>query len=150
MVNETDIRQYRTRLQFALRERQIPGDRIAEILAGLESRIARTGEHPATAFGSPDDYAATFDPAPLAKSFDLARLTIPFAIAISALILIIDGLAGDGRFGIEPLYVVLIGLGYGLLAALAWRKNTGPDPWWIATALTGLMLALGVIYGTLS
>ena len=57
---------YRSRLLLALRLHDIPGPRIAEALAEVDSHVAETGEDPADAFGSPRDYARqlsrTLDP----------------------------------------------------------------------------------------
>lgn len=53
----TDIDAYRQQLLLALRLRDIPGPRIAEVLAEVESHVADTGEDPNAAFGAPKDYA---------------------------------------------------------------------------------------------
>jgi hypothetical protein len=53
----TDLQSYRTRLLLALRERDVPGPRIAEALAEVESHVADTGEEPESAFGPPRQYA---------------------------------------------------------------------------------------------
>ena len=54
----TDLQSYSTRLLLALRERDVPGPRIAEALAEVESHVAETGEEPEAAFGPPREYAA--------------------------------------------------------------------------------------------
>ena len=54
----TDLQSYSTRLLLALRERDVPGPRIAETLAEVESHVAETGEEPEAAFGPPREYAA--------------------------------------------------------------------------------------------
>ena len=53
----TDLETYRSRLLLALRLRDVPGPRIAEALAEVDSHVAETGEDPREAFGSPADYA---------------------------------------------------------------------------------------------
>jgi hypothetical protein len=53
----TDLETYRSRLLLALRLRDVPGPRIAEALAEVDSHVADTGEDPTEAFGSPADYA---------------------------------------------------------------------------------------------
>lgn len=53
----TDLQSYTTRLLLALRERNVPGPRVAEALAEVESHVAETGEQPETAFGPPREYA---------------------------------------------------------------------------------------------
>jgi hypothetical protein len=56
----TDLTTYRRDLILALRLREIPGDRIGEIVAEVESHVADTGEEPREAFGPPAEYAASF------------------------------------------------------------------------------------------
>lgn len=53
----TDSRTYREQLLLALRLRDVPGARIGEALAEVESHVAETGEDPAEAFGPPAQYA---------------------------------------------------------------------------------------------
>lgn len=53
----TDVDTYRQQLLLALRLRDIPGPRIAEVLAEVECHVADTGEDPSAAFGAPKDYA---------------------------------------------------------------------------------------------
>lgn len=53
----TDLDTYRSRLLLALRLRDVPGPRIAEALAEVDSHVAETGEDPTAAFGRPADYA---------------------------------------------------------------------------------------------
>ncbi len=44
-------------LMLALRLKEVPGDRIGEIVAEVESHVSDTGEDPTEAFGSPRAYA---------------------------------------------------------------------------------------------
>ncbi|MGY1826789.1 MULTISPECIES: HAAS signaling domain-containing protein [unclassified Blastococcus] len=44
-------------LLLRLRLRDVPGTRIGEVLAEVQSHVAETGEHPREAFGSPKQYA---------------------------------------------------------------------------------------------
>ncbi|MCF6743382.1 hypothetical protein E9529_03670 [Blastococcus sp. KM273128] len=44
-------------LLLRLRLRDVPGTRIGEVLAEVESHVAETGEHPREAFGPPREYA---------------------------------------------------------------------------------------------
>jgi hypothetical protein len=53
----TDLDTYRQRLLIELRRRGVPGDRIGEAIAEVESHVAESGEDPVTAFGEPDAYA---------------------------------------------------------------------------------------------
>lgn len=56
MITELDT--YRRELILALRVRDVPGDRIGEIVAEVESHVADTGEDPLEAFGPAREYAA--------------------------------------------------------------------------------------------
>lgn len=53
----TDVQDYRNELLFALRMRDVPGPRIAEALAEVDSHVTETGEDPREAFGPPTAYA---------------------------------------------------------------------------------------------
>lgn len=53
----TDLDTYRQRLLVELRRRGVPGDRVGEAIAEVESHVAESGEDPVTAFGEPDAYA---------------------------------------------------------------------------------------------
>lgn len=44
-------------LLLRLRMRDVPGARIGEVLAEVQSHVAETGEHPREAFGAPKEYA---------------------------------------------------------------------------------------------
>ncbi|SFT82404.1 hypothetical protein SAMN04487904_109143 [Actinopolyspora lacussalsi subsp. righensis] len=48
---------YRNELMFALRMREVPGDRVGDVLAEVESHVAETGQDPVEAFGTPGEYA---------------------------------------------------------------------------------------------
>jgi hypothetical protein len=48
---------WRDELLLALRLRDVPGTRIGEVLAEVESHVAETGEDPSQAFGTPTEYA---------------------------------------------------------------------------------------------
>ena len=54
----SDLHTYQQQLLLALRLRDVPGPRIAEALAEVESHVVDTGEDALDAFGRPDDYAA--------------------------------------------------------------------------------------------
>ena len=48
---------WRDSLLLRLRMRNVPGARIGEVLAEVQSHVAETGEDPREAFGSPKEYA---------------------------------------------------------------------------------------------
>jgi hypothetical protein len=56
-MSAPDTRSYRQDLLMALRMRDVPGARIAEALAEVDSHVAETGEDPVEAFGPPKAYA---------------------------------------------------------------------------------------------
>lgn len=57
-TDEKTMADYRQALMLALRLKDVPGDRIGEILAEVESHVSDTGEDPTEAFGPPREYAA--------------------------------------------------------------------------------------------
>ena len=58
MRTDDALTSYRNDLLLALRLGEVPGPRIAEALAEVDSHVAETGEDPRTAFGPPQEYAA--------------------------------------------------------------------------------------------
>lgn len=58
-----DMEKYNADLLVALRLREVPGGRIGDILAEVESHVADTGEDPYEAFGAPRQYADRVAPA---------------------------------------------------------------------------------------
>lgn len=58
----TNTEKYTQELIFALRMRDVAGDRIGEIVAEVESHCAETGEDPREAFGTAKDYALAVSP----------------------------------------------------------------------------------------
>ena len=59
MTTDKTSPDYTQRLILALRLKDVPGDRIGEIVAEVESHVADTGEDPVEAFGTPRAYAAS-------------------------------------------------------------------------------------------
>src|SRR3954453_1987335 len=53
----TSVQTYNDKLLYALRLRNVPGPRIAEVLAEVDSHVAESGEDPCDAFGEPGLYA---------------------------------------------------------------------------------------------
>ena len=56
-ADEKVVTDYCHTLMLALRLRDVPGDRIGEIVAEVESHVSDTGEDPTEAFGTPRAYA---------------------------------------------------------------------------------------------
>lgn len=57
-TDEKTMADYRQSLILALRLKDVPGDRIGEVVAEVESHVADTGQDPNDAFGSARAYAA--------------------------------------------------------------------------------------------
>jgi hypothetical protein len=97
----TEIESYRQELLVALRLRDVPGRRIAEALAEVDSHVAESGESPEEAFGPASAYAAE-----LAGALDPARPTGWRAVVRASLTwtvpLAMAGgyLAADGAFSL--------------------------------------------------
>ena len=155
----TDTATYRRDLVLALRARHVPGDRIGEIVAEVESHVAETGEHPVEAFGPPKDYAASIAPTTRGSRVVLWALTLS-GLAVGWLVAtsVFDLAVGDAK-GLPagvPAWVAL------LVAVLLWipavlvqmRRNarvrdprTGewitPSPRWVPVVMGGFLLVLG-------
>lgn len=71
---------YSRKLLIALRGREVPSDRIAEVVAEVESHVAETGEDPHDAFGAPHEYAAV-----VAASQPRRILRVVLALALGGL-----------------------------------------------------------------
>ncbi|TFV67040.1 UNVERIFIED_ORG: hypothetical protein E4P37_04790 [Bacillus sp. AZ43] len=157
----TETSTYRRDLVLALRARQVPGDRIGEIVAEVESHVADTGEDPVEAFGRPKEYAATLAPAPRGGKTVLGALALSGA-AVGWLVAtsVFDLVEGDAK-GLPaglPSWVPLV------LAVLLWipavvvtmRRNervrdprTGewltPSPRWVPVVMGGFLIVLGAL-----
>jgi hypothetical protein len=114
-----DLTTYRRELILALRMREVPGDRIGEIVAEVESHLADTGEDPREAFGPAKEYAASVSGRP--------RVRWGWA---DALIAVAAGAAG---------WLVAGGV-----LALVSGDPLGPLPAWAAIAL-GVALAVPTV-----
>lgn len=157
-----DAGTYRDDLILALRLRDVPGDRIGEIVAEVESHVADSGEDPREAFGAPEQYAASFT--------GQARARWSRADVLVALGSLAGGWAlADGLLGlvsgdpVVPLPAwVLLGAAVAILAPVlrhlrhsastARDPRTGEDlaplPRWVPWAIAGslaLPLAIGAV-----
>lgn len=56
----TSLKDYTQALTTQLRLRKVPGDRIGQVVAEVESHVRETGEDPVEAFGQPGSYSAQF------------------------------------------------------------------------------------------
>lgn len=62
MSTHTDDKRYLSDLTVALRLRRIPGVRIGEIIAEIETHLTESGQSAREAFGAPKEYARQFQP----------------------------------------------------------------------------------------
>lgn len=120
--DQTAVDSYRERLLLALRVRDVPGDRIGEVLAEVEAHVAETGEDPVDAFGTPRRYADQvvgvsgrrgrwhLDRATVVSSLVIA------AVSFAAMSLTVGGVLGvvgdgaPGPFGIPAGVELVLGL----------------------------------------
>jgi hypothetical protein len=89
---------YLNRLVLALRMRDVPGERIGQVVAEVEAHVAESGEAPAEAFGSAEEYAdrvsAVLDrPAGQRPRQALRGMLIGWPITLAAM-LVTDSVAG--------------------------------------------------------
>lgn len=126
MTTDHDLAAYREKLLVALRLREVPGERIGEVLAEVEAHVAETGEDPREAFGSPRQYAddvmratggrrpwSLSGPTALGSAFIGAGAFVATSLTIGGAV----DHAGDGgeRLGLGPGARLLLGL---VLAAI--------------------------------
>lgn len=118
---------YQQRLILALRLKDVPGDRIGEIVAEVESHVAETGEDPTEAFGTPRHYAASLTdehrPAPWWWT------TISIISSAGAGWLVAQGvlslLLGETFAGRSGWIWVVLGLVVGIPGGVSvWRRST--------------------------
>jgi hypothetical protein len=98
---------------LALRMHDVPGDRIGQVVAEVESHVAESGEDPVDAFGSPPAYAerirATLGPPPRRRPGAVVAATVTVVAVVLAL-QALAALTGDGRVAVTAGVVVAVGL----------------------------------------
>jgi hypothetical protein len=89
---------YVNRLVLALRARNVPGERIGQVVAEVEAHVAESHETPVEAFGSADEYAdrvsAALDPPATKRHRQALRGMLVGWPTTLAAILLADGVAG--------------------------------------------------------
>jgi hypothetical protein len=131
----TDLDSYRQALLVALRLRDVPGVRIADALAEVDSHVAESGEDPEEAFGPPGEYAtriadtlAPERPRGLLAAVKEALFTWTTWAAMIGGFLLADGMFNLG-FGADAVLglpaPLAVALGVVLLGAVAVRFRFG-------------------------
>ncbi len=149
--DETTHATYRQELIVALRLKDVPGDRIGEIVAEVESHVADTGEHPAEAFGNPRDYAATLTAEHRTGPWWSTTLTVIWSFAAGWLVSqgLFAVLLEDTYLGRSGWLWIIVGLAVGVPGALAVRRRSTrvADPRTGADMVPGRPWAISVMVG---
>lgn len=114
-------------LLLALRLRDVPGARIGEVIAEVQSHVAETGEDPRAAFGPPRQYAAE-----VADALGLQRTGVRAVLA--------------GFSAVDVVLALVLGLAGYLLGDALWDLGAGdPSVWglpaWAVALGSALILA---------
>lgn len=152
-----EMKQYREALIMALRLRDVPGHRIGEIVAEVESHAAETGEDPVAAFGPAREYAEQF---PRGRSPWSFRGFVSIALSLCGSIFFVEGVSelrsGDGFYGTAlpgwigiPAGILLAGLVLPLIPRQDREPvvdpRTGKDlaaiPRWVGPLVVGVIVA---------
>lgn len=111
-------RKWREDLILQLRMKDVPGDRIGDILLEVESHIRETGESPEEAFGPAKAYATTYvqtNPARRTKASSMPELILIGICSFAGMALFSSGAIGIGEgsraiFEINAWVALLIGI----------------------------------------
>jgi hypothetical protein len=156
----TDLSTYRRDLILALRLRDVPGDRIGEIVAEVESHVADTGEDPREAFGTPKEYAASLPGGRRSPARWWSQALLAVSSALGGFLLAggLLGLVDDSRVGPLPSWAALaLGVAIGVPTVAHIRRSASPVhdprtgqemlpvPRWVPWALAGVLAAPVVI-----
>lgn len=120
------LARYRQDLIQALRLKDVPGDRIGEAVAEVESHVADTGEDPVEAFGPAKEYAATLAAGRPREPWWSTAITLVCAgtagwlVAQGALALLL----GEEYRGLAGWVWVLVGLVVGIPAAVRVQRRS--------------------------
>lgn len=151
-----DIEKYRQSLILALRLKDVPGDRIGEIVAEVESHVADTGEDPVSAFGEPRAYAASLTDEHRPDPWWQTAITAGCAAVAGWFVAqgMLSLLLGQTYFGVTGWLWLVLGVVIAIPAAMRVRRRSsrvrdprnGADmapasPWGLAT-LVGLPVLL--------
>jgi hypothetical protein len=136
---------YLRRLRTELRARGVPGGRIGEVLAEVDTHVADTGEDPASAFGPPEGYAARIaeetGATPEASTSTARRFLTGVPITAGTL-LAVEGVVGlvRDRAAAVTLAVLLAALLLPVLNQVAGPRARRSDGLGCATAVGSLVV----------
>lgn len=125
-TREKMMDEYRQSLIFALRMKDVPGDRIGEIVAEVESHVADTGEEPTRAFGAPKMYAHVVTEGRPRESWwhtaiiGLGAFVAGWFVAQGALAVLL----GDAYLGQSGWLWLILGLSVALPTAITVRRRS--------------------------
>ncbi|MCV2490146.1 hypothetical protein OF117_12305 [Geodermatophilus sp. YIM 151500] len=151
----TALSTYRRDLILALRMREVPGDRIGEIVAEVESHVADTGEDPLDAFGPARDYAAGFAGGRRSR-WGWHELLVAVASGVGGYLVAVGllGLVGGTPAGPLPSWAaLLLGVAIGVPTIGHVRRRSSvirdprtgqemlPVPRWVPWAVAGTLAA---------
>ncbi|MGJ9414182.1 HAAS signaling domain-containing protein [Aeromicrobium sp. CF4.19] len=151
MTVDDTLLTYRQNLVLALRLKDVPGDRIGEIVAEVESHVTETGEDPVEAFGTPKQYAASLTdehrPGPWWQTLIslVSSAVAGWFLAQGALALLL----GEQHWGQSGWVWVVAGIVVGIPGGLSvWRRSSrvrdprgGSDL--VPSSVSGLALLIG-------
>lgn len=141
------IDEWHDRLILELRDREVPGPRIGDVLAEIDTHCRDTGEDPATAFGDPVAYAREVAGAERVRPSSSWSVALQAAASLAAMLAVVAGIdaVSHGRSATVTagdLSAIVIGSA-GVTVAMATLTRIASNGWW--AALVGAMLAPTVI-----
>jgi hypothetical protein len=125
---------YRDNLIFALRARNVPGEKIGQIVAEVEAHVAESGEDPVEAFGRPRDYAREWARTTGRRSSWQERVRSLVGITLSGVggalfgVGLIRTATGETMWGGSAVLGGLVGFVLIAVAAAILRRNLVIDP----------------------
>lgn len=141
---------YVDHLVLALRMRDVPGDRIGQVVAEVEAHLAESRETPAEAFGPAEEYAERVSAAlgrPARGRHVLRPLLIGWPVSLAAM-LVTDGVAGlasGDRVELTAGKVLLFGLLPPSAVLLVHLVGRRARPAW--PAVLGVALIFAAVFG---
>lgn len=136
---------WRQALLMELRMRDIPGVRIGEILAEVDSHCADSGEDPRDAFGDPLAYARSFDMPRPNRSGQVVRGAVQTFAGLGGILGLLEGATSliDGEPAvISGGHVVAAAIGGCAIAAYLLLRRAAALPAVVFIGMLGIMLPI--------